>query len=139
MPQMTIEEVEAFLDREFPQSRAFGSKLVALGDDSARVVVDATDAHLRPGGTVSGPALFTLVDHTFYCLVLATLGPVALAVTTHTSIDFLRRPAPGTLVADATLLKLGKRLAVGTVVVRSEGSPDPIAHATLTYSLPPRD
>ena len=134
---MTVSEVEAFLDEAFPQSRAFGSELVSLSEGGAQVRLAATDAHLRPGGTISGPALFTLVDHTFYCLVLAMLGPVALAVTTHTSIDFVRRAPPGSLIAEARMIKLGRRLAVGTVTVRGEGSSDVVALASLTYSLPP--
>jgi uncharacterized protein (TIGR00369 family) len=135
--RMSVEEVRAFLADAFPQSLAFGTELVSLGDGVARVTLRCGDEHLRPGGTVSGPVLFTLADHALYCLVLATLGPVALAVTTHTSIDFLRRPEPGVLSAEAELLKLGRRLAVGRVTIRNEPGGEIVAHASMTYSLPP--
>lgn len=99
----------------------------------------AGDRHLRPGGTVSGPALFALADVAMYLAILSRLGPVALAVTTNCSIDFMRKPEAGRdVLAEARLLKLGRTLAVGDVLVFSQGKPEPVARAGLTYSLPPR-
>lgn len=95
--------------------------------------------HLRPGGTVSGPALFALADVAMYLAILSRIGPVALAVTTNCSIDFMRKPEAGRdVLAEARLLKLGRVLAVGDVLVFSQGRPEPVARASLTYSLPPR-
>ena len=73
-----------------------------------------------------------------YIAVLAMIGPVALAVTTNLNINFLRKPGQSDLVAQARLLKLGKRLAVGEVTIFSDGDAEPVAHATLTYSIPPK-
>jgi acyl-coenzyme A thioesterase PaaI-like protein len=72
-------------------------------------------------------------------LVLSRIGPVELAVTTQLSINFLRKPTPGDVIADAHMLKLGKRLAVGEVNLFSEdmGPDQPVAHVTATYSIPP--
>jgi uncharacterized protein (TIGR00369 family) len=95
------------------------------------------DGNLRPGGTVSGPTMFELADVSVYLAILAMIGPVALAVTTNCSIDFMRKPAAGVdLVAKTRLLKLGRALAVGDVLVFSAGA-EPVARATLTYSIPP--
>lgn len=80
----------------------------------------------------------TLADTAMYVLVLAQIGPVALAVTTNLNINFLRKPAQRDVIATARLLKLGSRLAVGEVMMFSEGADEPVAHATLTYSIPPR-
>ena len=91
---------------------------------------------LRPGGTVSGPTQMGLADGAAYALILAHIGPVALAVTSSLNIAFLRKPQPADLVADATFLKLGRKLAVVDVRLRSEGSDDPIAQATVTYAIP---
>jgi len=138
MAKMTREELEQFVAHEFPQASGFAT-IEHVGDDGAvrlRAAVD--DTHLRPGGTVSGPVLMTLADTAIYYSVLAMSGPVALAVTTSLNINFLRRPAPRDLIAHSSLLKLGKRLAVGQVTIESDGEPRPIAHATVTYSLPPR-
>lgn len=94
--------------------------------------------HLRPGGTVSGPSIFTLADVAVYLAILSQIGPKALTVTTNASIDFLRKPAASTdLIGTARILKLGRVLAVGDVLVYSVGMTDPVARATLTYSIPP--
>jgi len=80
-----------------------------------------------------------LGDFAMYLAVLSAIGWVPLAVTTNLNINFLRRPAPGGLIAECHLLKLGKRLAVGQVTIWTEGDEEPVAHATSTYSIPPQD
>ena len=83
--------------------------------------------------------MFALADVGVYLAILARLGPVTLAVTTSSSMDFMRKPEAGRdLLADVTLLKLGRVLAVGDVLIRSEGSASVVARATMTYSIPPR-
>ena len=138
-PLMSRDEVEAFLAREFPQI-AIGKQFVleSVGPMTASMRLIASKAHLRPGNTISGPAMFALADVTLYVAILAQIGPVALAVTTNLNINFLARPQPGDLLCDCKLLKLGKRLAVGEVWLHSPGIVDPVAHATGTYSIPPR-
>ena len=134
---MKLEELRAFLRREFPQV-AEEFRVEEAGDELALRLIVA-ERHLRPGGTVSGPAMFGLADVAFYLALLQRIGPVALAVTTNCSIDFLRKPAAGCdLIARARMLKLGRVLAVGDVLIWSEGMDQPVAHASLTYSIPPR-
>jgi uncharacterized protein (TIGR00369 family) len=138
MTQMTVAELNHFLDEHFPQADHYG-EVVSINDKTALMRMDITDAHLRPGGTVSGPTLMAMADLAMYVVILAQIGPVALAVTTNLNINFLRKPAAGKAVtAEANLLKLGKRLAVGEVSLFSEGEEDPVAHVTCTYSIPPR-
>jgi uncharacterized protein (TIGR00369 family) len=96
------------------------------------------DKFLRPGGTISGPTMMGLTDFAMYVAILASIGPVPLAVTTNLNINFLRKPAPRDLIAEARLIKLGKRLAVGEVSIRQDGEEDLVSHATATYSIPPR-
>ena len=97
------------------------------------------EGHLRPGGTVSGPTIFMLSDVTIYVAIMAMIGPEALTVTTNASIDFMRKPPADTdLIAEGRLLKLGRSLAVGDVLVRAEGLAEPVARASFTYSIPPR-
>jgi uncharacterized protein (TIGR00369 family) len=136
---MTVEELDRFLSSEFSQAYhpASGLMIEAVDGRSARVRQRYSDAHVRPGGTISGPTMMALADFAMYCAVLAAIGPVALAVTINLNINFLRRPAARDLIAEARLIKLGKRLAVGEVTVRSDGEAEPVAHVTSTYSIPP--
>jgi uncharacterized protein (TIGR00369 family) len=139
-PVMTVAELNAFLDREFPQIHRDGRvySVVGAGRGEAAVKLDVTDAHLRPGGTVSGPTLFALADLAAYVAILAQIGPVALAVTTSVSINFLRKPPLAPLLARCRILKLGRRLAVAEIHIAPDGGGDPVAQATATYSIPPQ-
>lgn len=136
--KMTIAELEAFLAREFPQvSGEFG--IEALAPQAITVRLKVGERHLRPGGTVSGPSIFALADVAVYLAVLSMIGPQGLAVTTNASLDFMRKPVAGRdLLAECRLLKLGRVLAVGDVLIRSDGDAAPVARAAMTYSIPPR-
>lgn len=137
MLQMDRTALETFLARDFAEVAA--DFAVERADEAGLCLrLKVAPRHLRPGGTVSGPAIFALADVALYLAILSRIGPLALAVTTNCAIDFLRKPAAGRdLLAEARLLKLGRRLAVGDVLVHSDGEPLPVARAGLTYSIPP--
>src|SRR3981189_2743445 len=120
---MTIPELEGFLAAEFPQAFFPGSGLSieALWDGGCRVRQAFREVALRPGGTISGPTMMALADLAMYVALLAAIGPVPLAVTINLNINFLRKPARCDLVAEARLVQLGKRLAVGGVTIRAGG------------------
>ena len=136
--KMTVPELERFLRAEFPQAFCGEDIAIEAADGvSSRLRQRYGEQMLRPGGTVSGPTLMALADFAMYVVLLSAIGPVGLAVTTNLTINFLRKGAPGQdVLAEARILKLGKRLAVGEVNLLSDGSPDPIAHVTATYSIP---
>lgn len=135
--KMSTPDLQAFLSAQFPQvSENFVIEDLAPYEITVRMGVGHKD--LRPGGTVSGPSMFALADVSIYLAILAMIGPKALAVTTSCSIDFMRKPAAGQdLIAKARVLKLGRVLAVGDVLLYSSGQADPVARAGLTYSIPP--
>ena len=139
-PLMGKAELEAFLANEFPQAFHPGSGLsieqVRFGEGRVRQAFQ--DRFVRPGGTISGPTMMALADFAFYVAVLSAIGPVGLAVTTNLNINFLQKPPQRDLLAEARMLKLGKRLAVMDCTIFSEGVEGPVAHVTATYSIPPR-
>ena len=130
-------EFEAILHRELPLVGSFGVRVVELGDGRAVLCMPYSGDFVRPGGTVMGPALFSMADVALYGAVMSRIGRVELAVTTSMTINVLRRPKPAAVRAEAQLLKLGQRLAYGEVLVFSDGLDDAVAHATGTYSIPP--
>lgn len=128
-------EVSDFLIKEFPQSQVI---LEEVGGKAAKVRQKISDDHLRPGGTVSGPVLMTVADVAMYAAILGEIGLVAMSVTTNLNINFLQKPsAEHDIVGICKLLKVGKQLVVGEVYVYSDGTNDPVAHAVVTYSIPP--
>jgi uncharacterized protein (TIGR00369 family) len=133
---ITKKSLTDFLKREFPQvSQSFN--ILDTSENNFSMLMKITDEHLRPGGTVSGPTMFLLADVTFYLATLNMIGLKSLTVTTNCSINFLRKPNTKDLVSKARILKLGKTLSVGDVLIYSHGINEPVAHASLTYSIPP--
>lgn len=138
VPAMDADAIARLLHDVFPQAFYPGCGLsierVDYGDIRVRRQFD--DGHLRPGGTISGPTMMELADFAMYVAVFSAIGPQPLAVTTNLNINFLRKPARADLIAEARLMKVGKRLAVGEVAIYSEGVTEPVAHVTSTYSIP---
>ncbi|MDG1531666.1 MAG: PaaI family thioesterase [Paracoccaceae bacterium] len=135
---MDQNELTDFLAAEFPQVQGeYSIDRVAPMEIDVRLNVQ--DRHLRPGGTISGPSMFSLADVSMYLAVLAMIGPEALTVTTSANLDFMRKPVSGRdLIAKCRILKLGRVLAVGEVHLYSEGSANCVARAAMTYSIPPK-
>jgi uncharacterized protein (TIGR00369 family) len=134
-PLMSKIDLEKFLEKEFPQvSNNF--KILNTKPNSLSMLMHISDEHLRPGGTVSGPTMFLLADVSFYLATLSMIGPKSLTVTTNCSINFLRKPNISDLISETRVLKIGKTLSVGDVLIYSNGIKEPVAHASLTYSIP---
>lgn len=134
---LTPDEINAFLREAFPLGA--GSAVVEEADGQRAVCrIRYNESQLRPGGTLSGPTMMALTDTTVYALIFSAIGLEPLAVTTNLNINFLRKPKPADLVAEARTLKRGKALFVADVFIRSEGEREPCAHAVVTYSIPPR-
>lgn len=136
--KMDATALTEFLAREFGQ--VAGEFAVERADEAGvSLRLKVADRHLRPGGTVSGPTIFALADVAMYLAILARIGPVALAVTVNCAVDFMRKPVSGRdLLGEARVLKLGRSLAVGDVMIFSDGQADPVARASLTYAIPPK-
>lgn len=135
---LSTEAVSRLIDETFPEIHAAGRQMLieSVGERRARVRLGIDPRNLRPGGTVSGPAMFTLADFSIYVALIATLGRAAIpAVTSNLSINFLLRPDPVDVVAEASIIRLGRRLAYAEVALRSVGREDIIAHATGSYAL----
>jgi uncharacterized protein (TIGR00369 family) len=130
----TQAEIVDFITTEFPQSKCI---IDAVGNKSATIRHNITEAELRPGGTVSGPVMMFVADVALYVAILGEIGIVPLTVTTSLNINFLRKPAADkAIIGVCKLIKLGRTLAIGEVSIYSEGNPDMVAHAVGTYAIP---
>lgn len=136
---LTVDEFRAIMAERLPFAAMMGMAIDRIDADGVQLRTIYDERFLRPGGTIAGPIMMGLADAAMYALVLSRIGPVELAVTTSLSINFLRKPEPGDVLAEARLLKLGKRLAVGEITLWSDGRSrgDAVAHVTSTYSIPP--
>jgi uncharacterized protein (TIGR00369 family) len=133
--RLSAAEISEFLSQVFPGVLDY-FLIEEVRPMYARVRMLFNDSRLRPGGTISGPALMTLADTGLWVALLAMIGREPLSVTSHLDIDFLRKPAAADVVAETTLYKVGKRLAVGDVLMYSAGETVPCARASVTYAIP---
>jgi uncharacterized protein (TIGR00369 family) len=139
--KLTVKELEGLLGAEFPEmfNPQRGYVIEEVWHGGCRVRRHFSGRSLRPGGTISGATMMALGDFAMYVAILGSIGWVPLAVTTNLNINFLRKPSQRDLIAEVRLIKLGKRLAVGEVGIRSDGEEELVAHVTSTYSIPPQD
>ncbi len=139
-PIMTVKEIDQFIEQHFPQINEGGQYyfVESIEPGVAVMRLEPDNRHLRPGNTVSGPTLFALADFAAYVVILAHIGPVALAVTTNLNINFLRKPSLQPLCCRCRIMKLGKRLCVVDADIYPANGGDSVAHATATYSIPPQ-
>jgi len=138
---LDIARIEALLDDRFPQIHSGGRifSIEEIGERNARVSMRHHERMLRPGGTVSGSGMFGLADFSIYVAIIATLGEAGIdAVTTNLNINCLARPEARDMVSSVSLIRLGRRLAVGEARLYSDGVADMVAHAIATYALPAR-
>ena len=138
MSRITIEDFEEIRRAHLPFTADFPARPEKIETGRATFRLTYGDTLLRPGGTINGPAMMALSDMTMYAVVMSEIGKATMAVTSNLNINFLRRPGPRDLIAEGRMLKLGHRLAFGEVTIYSDGEPEPVAHATVTYSVPPR-
>ena len=134
---ISVADFDAIIREDLPWAYEIGMHADAIDRGRAVLRLPFRPTMLRPGGVVSGPTIMTLADACMYAVVLSAIGKVKLAVTTSFTINFLFGASPVDLLAEGTMLRLGKRLAVMQVTVHSEGHAEPVAHATGTYSIPP--
>lgn len=139
-PVMTVDAVNTLIGKAFPQLHEYQGDYRAIDvfAGGATVLLNAEERHLRPGGTISGPALFTLADIGGYVCVLSHAGPDALSVTTNLNINFMRKAEAGPIEGHCRILKLGKSLMIFDCDIIAGPDRQTVAHATGTYSIPPR-
>ncbi|MDH3703080.1 MAG: PaaI family thioesterase [Alphaproteobacteria bacterium] len=135
-PRITIEQFREIWPADAPAMRIYRFEIEQIGYGDARVRLLFDEHHVRPGETLSGPAMMTLGDYTIWAAVLGMTGPdYHNSATSNLNVNFLRRPALADLVAESRIIRQGRRLAVGEATIYSDGESDPVAHITATYAM----
>lgn len=137
MAGLTALDVQALIRAGLPMAEDIDLRIDRLDDEGVLARVPFQAKLVRPGGTLSGPTIMALGDAAMYAVVLGRLGRVEMAVTSNLNINFLVKPKPVDLLADARILRLSRRQAVCEVSLYSAGNEDElVAHVTGTYALP---
>lgn len=138
-PALDRDAMEAFLRREYPHAGFKDGRLV-LADyvrGHCRVLLPLDERNIRPGPSVSGPAMMLLADIAAWIALLSVIGPVPLAVTSSLNATFIRPAGLAELACDCRTLRVGRRLAVMLAEVKRSSDGIEVAHMTVTYAIPP--
>lgn len=133
---LSASEIQSIIREGVPMASDIGFLVEDVREGFARTRVPFADNFVRPGGTLSGPLQMALADASMYAAILASLGKVDMAVTSNLNINFLQKPAAADLVAEAVVLRMGRRLAFSEVRLLSGEDERLVAHVTGTYALP---
>ncbi len=137
MSALTAEQVQELIRTGVPMAEDIDLRIDRLDADCVLARVPFQAKLVRPGGTLSGPTIMSLADAAMYAVILGRLGRVEMAVTANLNINFLAKPKPVDLLAQARILRLSRRQAVCEVSLYSAGcEEDLVAHVTGTYALP---
>lgn len=131
---ISIAEMQRVVREGVPLAGAWGVEVLAAAEGEATLRLPHRDDLLRPGGTVSGPALMGLADVAMWAALLSLTGGKDESLTANLSITFLRPPAPRAVIAEARVIKKGRTLSYGEVLLRSEGEAAPCAHVTTSWA-----
>lgn len=134
---LSAEQVQSLIRLGVPMAEDIDLQIDYLDANKAVARVPFHGKLVRPGGTLSGPTIMALADAAMYAVVLGRLGRVEMAVTANLNINFLAKPKPVDLLAQASILRLSRRQAVCEVALYSQGNEEElVAHVTGTYALP---
>lgn len=137
-PKIGVADFDAVIREDLTWAYEIGMRTDAIGHGRATLRLPFRPSSLRPGGVVAGPSIMALADACMYAVVLSAIGIVKLAVTISFNINFLHGARPVDLLAEGAMLRLGTRLAVIEVHIHSDDHPEQVAHATGTFSIPPK-
>lgn len=130
---MTPEALTAIMHRGVPLAAAWGVTVLEAADGVARLRLPADPLLLRPGNTVSGPAIMGLADVAMWMALLTTTQGRDNSVTSTMNVNFLRPAGAGPLVATARVVKAGKRMIYGEVLIGAEEAEEPAVHVTTHW------
>jgi uncharacterized protein (TIGR00369 family) len=132
---VTVEAVNAMVAELFPGASTYCSE---LGTDYAVAAYDVEPDAIRPGGFISGPTQFALIDSALWYITFVALQRIEpMALTSELSIRFLRPAQGARLYCKAAIEAVSRRSVVGTAHVWCDDRRDRItATAQGTYAIP---
>jgi uncharacterized protein (TIGR00369 family) len=113
-------------------------KVSEMGPGRLVATMDVRDELLTPFSTLHGGVMAGLVDHVLGCVLYPLMQRGQWAATTEFKLNYLAPVRGGKLVAESTVVSLGRRTAVVRVEVTNDDQLACVAQGTLLVSDPPK-
>ena len=89
----------------------------------------------RDGGVICGQALMSLADTAMVFAVSAASGRYRPMTTVDQTTHFLKPAANVDVLAEARIVRIGKTMAFGQVILSGTGDDKPVAMVSSAYAL----
>lgn len=106
-----LEKIRAKFEQN-PFPREVGIEIEAVENGRARLTLDVTEKHQQLHGIMHGGAIATLIDTAVAFAIVGASEPGAKFTTIELKINYLSPIVEGRIVADARLIRDGKRIVV---------------------------
>ena len=142
MSKLKKSELKDLLLKNLPRVDDHGEVVETIGNGKIRIRLPIREDYLgndiwgKTGDSIySGPIVMGLADTAMYGCILSALGQNFIPVIVTFTINFLRPISANDLIAEARILRLGKRLVYLETYLYSDGTSEPVAHITSTYAI----
>ena len=131
----SLAEIQDTLRTGVPLAGAWGVEVLEAAGGTALLRLPFREELLRPGNTVSGPALMGLADVAMWAALLGVTGGRDESVTSTMTVNFASRLGAGPVLAEARIVKRGRRMVFGEILMRAEGTEEVAVHVTTTWAV----
>jgi len=139
MSAISVEEAEQLLHSSVPPwMLALNLKVRETTEESATLVMPFDEQLLRPGRIIAGQALMALADTAMVVALWSALGAFRPVATVDMTTTFMRPATQTAIVAEATVLRLGRTLGFCQVrLLMDTRERQLVANGVGSYSIPP--
>jgi len=131
-------QAEALLGQVFaPWVLDLGLSVESVSAEEVVLRMPFSERLCREGGTVCGQALMALADTSMVFAVAAASGRYRPMTTVDMTTHMMKPVSNSDVLARTRILRLGRSMAFGQVLIFPESKNEPVASASLAYALLP--
>lgn len=130
------EAAEIYQSLSSPWVLQMGLQMEHVGGMDSRIRMPLNADHYRVGKIISGQTLLALIDLTMMLTISGHFGGYRNMATINQSTNFLKPISDADIIATGRLLRVGKTMAFGEVLLAADGGA-PAVQAQSSYALLP--
>lgn len=136
MPTFDKPAADALLTSVFAQwVRDLDLSIESIEGDSAVLRMRFSDKLCRDNGVICGQALMSLADTSMVFAICSAAGEYLPMTTVDQTIHFMRPAMRADVLAEARMVRMGKTMAYGSIIIRTDNDERPVAMAQTAYAL----
>jgi uncharacterized protein (TIGR00369 family) len=118
-----------------PWVRDLNLSVESIGADGATLRMRFSERLCRSNGVICGQALMSLADTSMAVAICVAAGRRLSITTVDLTTHFMRPAMHADTLAEARVLRMGRTMAYGSVLLSVDGDPRPVAMVQTAYAL----